>query len=39
MDDLKTLGEMPAADINKMFNEAQKLNNISDADIEELTKN
>ncbi len=39
MDDLKTLGEMPAADINKMFNEAQKLNNISDADIDELTKN
>ena len=39
MDELKTLSERHAADINKMFNEAQKLNNISDADIDELTKN
>ncbi len=39
MDDLETLGEMPAADINKMFSVAQKLNNISDEDIGELTKN
>lgn len=39
MDDLEQLSEMPAAPINKMFAVASRLNNVTDADIEELTKN
>ncbi len=39
MDDLDLLNQMPAADINKLFSAAQKLNNISDEDIKELQKN
>ena len=39
MDDLEQLSGMPAAPINKMFAVASRLNNVTDADIEELTKN
>ncbi|MFK3873109.1 hypothetical protein [Pseudoalteromonas rhizosphaerae] len=39
MDDLEQLSTMAAAPINKMFSVASRINNVTQSDIDELTKN